>query len=71
MLAPRCALAAAALSGCIYAIGGQEHKLTQRSVEAFDVGSERWVPLDHSPLTFERKYTAVSLEVWMAISRCG
>ena len=58
---PRCALAAAVLSGCVYAVGGQAHKLTQRSVEAFDIGSERWVSLDHSPLAHERKYTAVGL----------
>ena len=59
MLLPRCTMASAVLAGHVYAIGGQTHRTTQRCVEAFDLGSERWVMLDQSPMSVERKYTAV------------
>lgn len=57
-------MASAVLGGHVYAIGGQTHRATQRGVEVFDLGSERWVPLDHAPMSVERKYTAVGVGVW-------
>ena len=57
---PRCAMASASISGRVYALGGQGHKATLRSVEVFDAGSERWFSLDASPMSVERKYLAVS-----------
>ncbi|GAX72739.1 hypothetical protein CEUSTIGMA_g195.t1 [Chlamydomonas eustigma] len=60
MSIPRCALASASISGRIYAIGGQTGKATQRSVEMFDLGSERWLPLE-AQMSADRKYTAASV----------
>jgi hypothetical protein len=62
MSIPRCALASVTLSGRIYAIGGQTGKSTQRNVEMFDLGSERWLPLE-AQMSTDRKYTAVSRTV--------
>ena len=54
-------MAAASVSGRVYALGGQTHRGTQRSIEAFDIGSERWLTLEGSMMSMERKYLAVRL----------
>lgn len=78
MLNARSAMGCAALGGCVYAIGGAGPPVaavlggagsggggsgggTHRSVEMFDLGREEWNLLS-SELTYERKYTAVSLK---------
>eukprot|EP00955_Chlamydomonas_euryale_P049339 354234-Chlamydomonas_euryale.AAC.1 len=60
MCVPRSALAAAALGGWVYAIGGQTSKSTQRSVEVFDTCAERWLTLS-AGMGSERKYTSAGV----------
>ncbi|KAL4856881.1 Kelch-like protein 10 [Chlorella vulgaris] len=59
MAAPRTSLAAAALGGRLYAVGGQDSRSTHGGTEVFEPGAGRWVPLSatmHQP----RKYLGLA-----------
>ncbi|KAK9842586.1 hypothetical protein WJX81_007541 [Elliptochloris bilobata] len=56
---PRTALGAAALDGCLYAIGGQAGKAIHTSVECFDTVAERW-DMQSADLLCGRKYCSVA-----------
>lgn len=55
----RTSLAAAAIDGHVYAIGGQAGKEVFSSAEALDVGSGRWTSAGH--MHTERKYTSAAV----------
>ena len=55
----RTSLAAAAIDGHVYAIGGQAGKEVFSSAEALDVGSGRWTSAGQ--MHTERKYTSAAV----------
>ncbi|KAL6765234.1 hypothetical protein V8C86DRAFT_2463536 [Haematococcus lacustris] len=57
---PRSALAAAAMGGGLFAVGGQAARPTLRSVERFDLGQETWSVLG-CDMRVERKYAAAAV----------
>jgi hypothetical protein len=59
MALPRASLAAAALGGRLYAVGGQDGRATHASAEVFDPGAGRWLALG-APLHHPRKYLGLA-----------
>ena len=59
MACPRTSLAAAALGGRLYAVGGQDTRSTHASVEVFEPGAGRWVTLG-AAMQHPRKYLGLA-----------
>ncbi len=61
MACPRTSLAAAALGGRLYAVGGQDSRSTHASVEVFEPGAGRWVALGTASMQHPRKYLGLAV----------